>query len=164
MAVRDTDAVGHRTAARTTTANQTTPPAGDNGDQWRQWHRPLGIGAAAVVRSQAAAEAAATADRRPADGTGAVRTGRRRRKGRKSGDGGGKIQRVAGSRRGRQKAFDVGRFVVGRRRRRSDVRCPTKRFTQVRGPRQRDGQRFVVVTLTTSRRRKCGRAITTKCL
>jgi len=158
VAVRDTDAVGHRTAARTTASNQALPPAGD-GNQWRQWHCPLGIGAApeptAVVRSQAADDDVASEYvRGRADGTGVVRTGRRwrwRRNGRKSGE----KESAAGFRQGRRKDFDVGRFVVGRRRRRSDVRCPTKRFAQVHRPRPCDGQRFDVVTLTD--RRQCTR-------
>lgn len=123
MAVRDTDAVGHRTAARTTATNQALPPAG-GGDQWCQWHRPLGIRAAvataAVVRSRAAEDAVSESVRRRADGTGVVRTGRRSVSGGK--------ESAAGFQRGRRKDFDVDRFVVGLSRRRSEVRCPTKRF------------------------------------
>jgi len=151
VAVRDPDAVGHGTAARTTAANQALPPAGD-GDQWRQWHRPVGIGAAAtaatVVRSQAADDVASeSVHRRATDGTGGVRTGRRRRWRRNSRKSGGGKESAAGFRRGRRKDFDVARFVVGRRRRRSDVRCPKKRSAQVRRPRPCDGQRFDVVTV-----------------
>jgi len=121
----------------------------------------LGIGAAAVaaavVRLQAADDAASESLRRRADGTGGVWTVRRlrwRRNGRKSGE----KESAAGFRQGRRKDFDVGRFMVGRRRRQSDVCCPTKRYAQVHRPQPCDGQRFDVVTLTN--RRRCTRQIT----
>jgi len=110
----------------------------------------LGIGtaAAAIFRSQAAGEDVAV--NRRADGTSGVRTvrrWRRRRKNRKSVIDGREKQSVSGFRLGHQTVFDMGRFVVGCRRRRSNVRRPTKRPAQIRYSHLRDGQRFVVVAL-----------------